>query len=129
MPDQKPEGEKSPIPLNEYGFPPSLIPLQKYPSYPYGYPFIYDSYGHLQQFPVIPPSYFPQGDHRLPAIEQPMFAVGPGVRKLDQEPSREEKSLPNENAVSSDAIKNNGNKNANIPDAEIPPIPFSVKKN
>jgi hypothetical protein len=59
-----------------------------------------------------------------------MFAVG--ARKLDQEPSREEKSLPSENslpAVASDAIKNNGNKNADIPDVEIPPIPFSIKKN
>ena len=83
---------------------------------------------------MIPPNYFPQirGEHQLPPIDQPIFAVGVGPRKLDREPSREEKSLPSENtlpAVSSDAIKNNGNKNIDIPDAEIPPFPFTVKKN
>lgn len=130
----KPEGGKSPIPLNEYGFPPSLIPLQKFPAYPYSYPFIYDSYGNfqtVQQYPVLPPSYYPQQEHQLPPIDQPMFHVG--ARKLDRESSRDEKSVPiNENSLhasSNDAIKNNGNKNADIPDAEIPPIPFNIKKN
>lgn len=60
-----------------------------------------------------------------------MFQVG--ARKLDQDQARDEKSLPvNENSlqsVSNDAFKNNGNKNADIPDAEIPPLPFNIKKN
>lgn len=60
-----------------------------------------------------------------------MFQVG--ARKLDQEQTREEKALPSNvnsiSAVSSDVIKNNGNKNAEIPDVAIPPIPFSIKKN
>lgn len=130
--NEKPEEGKSPIPLNEYGFPPSLIPLQKYPSYPFNYPFIYDSYGNfqaVQQYPVLPPSFYPQHEHQLPPIEQPMFTVG--ARKLDQEPSRDEKSLPvNENslpAIPNNAIKNNANRNADIPDVAIPPIPFSFK--
>lgn len=133
MPEEKPEGEKSPIPLNEYGFPPSLIPLQKYPTYPFSYPFIYDSYGNfqaVQQFPVLPPSYFPQQEHQLPPIEQPMFHVG---RKFDRDTVREDKSMPaNDNSlptVSNDAFKNNGNRNIDIPDAEIPPIPFTIKNN
>lgn len=134
MPADKPEGGKSPIPLNEYGFPASLIPLQKYPSYPYSYPFIYDSYGNfqtVQQYPVLPPSYYPQEGHKLPAIDQPMFQVG--HRRLEPETTRDEKALPaSENslsAFSNDAIKNNGNKNSEIPDAEIPPVPFTIKKN
>lgn len=133
VPEQKPEADKSPIPLNQYGFPPSLIPFQNYPTYPYNYPIIYDSYGNfqaVQQYPVLPPNYYPHQEHQLPPLEQPMFTVG--ARKLDREPSREEKSLNNENSlptVSSDAIKNNGNKNSDIPDAEIPPLPFNIKKN
>lgn len=124
VPQQKPEGDKSPIPLNEYGFPPSLIPLQKYP--------FYDSYGNfplLPQYPVLAPNYYPQQDFQLPPIDQPMFTVG--ARNF-QQPEREDKSLPNENllpAVTSDAIKNNGNRNSDIPDVEIPPIPFTIKKN
>lgn len=54
-------------------------------------------------------------------------------RKLDRDNFREEKPLPaNENSlstVSNDAIKNNGNRNVDIPDAEILPIPFTIKKN
>lgn len=133
VPEDQPENEKSPIPLNEYGFPPSLIPLQKYPTYPYSYPFIYDSYGNfqaVQQYPVLAPSYYPQQEHRLPPIEQPMFTVG--ARNLNQEPSRDEKSITlNENSlptVTNDAIKNKGNTNADIPDVAIPPIPFTIKK-
>lgn len=133
-PENQPENGKPPIPLNEYGFPPSLIPLQKYPTYPYSFPFIYDSYGNIQavqQYPVLPPNYYPQQEHPLPPLEQPMFQVG--ARTFDQEASRGEKSLPtNENSiatVSRDVIKNNGNKNAEIPDVEIPPVPFSIKKN
>ncbi|CRK91650.1 CLUMA_CG005300, isoform A [Clunio marinus] len=129
--EEKPT-EKSPIPLNQYGFPPSLIPLQKFPTYPYSYPFVYDSYGNfqtVQQFPVLPPNFYPQQEHQLPPFEQPMFQVG--ARKLDEE-ERDEKPA-NENSLPSatinHAIKNHGNKNSEIPDVEIPPIPFSTRKN
>jgi hypothetical protein len=130
---------KSPIPLNQYGFPPSLIPLQKVPSYPFSYPFIYDSYGNIQtiqQFPVLPPNFYPQdSEQRLPPIEQPLFQVG--ARRFndehDQHSNRDEKSLSeNENSlpqVPTEAIKNNSNKNSEIPDVAVPPIPFSIKKN
>lgn len=133
-PENQPKDENSPIPLNEFGFPPSLIPLQKFPNYPYNYPFIYDSYGNfqtVQQYPVLPPSFYPQQEHQLPPIDQPMFQVG--ARKVDEEPQRDEKALPvAENSllsISNDAIKNNGNRNKEIPDVEIPPIPFTFKKN
>lgn len=60
-----------------------------------------------------------------------MFQVG--ARRLNQEPQRDEKALPvAENSlttISNDSIKNNGNKNSEIPDVEIPPIPFTFKKN
>lgn len=54
--------EKSPIPLNEFGFPPSLInvsggknPINLAP-YPYSsYPLIYDQFGGYPQPPYLPP--------------------------------------------------------------------------
>jgi hypothetical protein len=121
--------------LNEYGFPPSLIPLQKFPSYPYSYPYLFDSYGNfpaINQFPVLAPNYYPQQEHKLPPLDQPMFQVG--ARKLDQEPTKAEQApQTNENllpTISNNAIKNrNANQPLDVPDVEIPPIPFTIKKN
>ncbi|CAD6992768.1 unnamed protein product [Ceratitis capitata] len=80
-PKQMPN-EKLPIPLNEFGLPPSLIPLQQYPNrspngpvalppYPYNqYPLIYDPItGYREQY--LPPyEYFPSHHQH--------FAVGAG---------------------------------------------------
>jgi hypothetical protein len=91
-------------------------------------PFIYDSYGNYQtvQYPVLPPlNYFnPHNEQQLPAYEQPMFEVRPGRRVFKQ--IDEEKSVQS-TAGPSDSIKNNANKNLNIPDVEIPPLPVHIK--
>ncbi|XP_055616796.1 uncharacterized protein LOC129762512 isoform X2 [Toxorhynchites rutilus septentrionalis] len=73
--DRPADAAKGPIQLNEFGFPPSLIPLQSYNSntqssqpfnfngYPYNFPVLYDSFGNYNsgQYPsVLPPfGYFP----------------------------------------------------------------------
>lgn len=60
-----PNTEKSPIPLNEFGLPPSLIPISPYNAInqnpidlaPYNYnsyPLIFDQYGGFQQGPYLP---------------------------------------------------------------------------
>lgn len=89
QPKQMPN-EKLPIPLNEYGLPPSLIPLQQYPNrnphnpvalppYAYNqYPVIYDPItGYREQY--LPPyQYFPsQHQH---------FAVGGGLAGAPKPP-------------------------------------------
>ncbi|CAO1443134.1 unnamed protein product [Diamesa serratosioi] len=144
----------SPIPLNEFGLPPSLVPLKKYQpnNYPYNVPFVYDTFGNyqgVQQYPVLPPfNYYgqqlPTEQHQLPPIEQPMFQVG---RRIDQQPQQapfnnEEPQEPleqqpqspphsqppqSQSSSLSESIKNNANKNIVIPDVAAPPIPFSIK--
>lgn len=123
--------EKPPLPLNEFGLPPSLIPLQKYPSYPYNLPFYIDSYGNYQtlQYPVLPPLnlFNPQQEHQLPPIEETMFEVRPEHgRKVKSQP--EERSVEQPKAAVDDSFKNNANKNSEIPDI-IPELPFHLKKN
>lgn len=112
--------EQSPINLNESGLPPSLIPLRKIPSFPYAYPFIFDSYGNLQainQYPVLPPSYYPHQEHQLPAIEQPLFHVSDrGFENIQREDIEPNNSLL--------TIENLQNRKV---DSEIPPIPFSTE--
>jgi hypothetical protein len=117
--------------LNEYGLPPSLIPLKNYPTYPYNIPFYYDSYGNYQaiQYPVLPPLeyYNPQQNSKLPPIEAPMFEVKPGARNLNAAPEEKsaQPSAP-QSPISSDSIKNYANKNSDIPDVEIPPLPVKL---
>lgn len=129
------------------------MPLRKYQpnNYPYNVPFVYDSFGNyqgVQQYPVLPPfSYYgqqPTEQHQLPPIEQPMFQVG---RRIEQEPEQVEQQPPQapidnqqpqesleqrpqppqQSSSLSESIKNNANKNTDIPDVEAPPIPFSIK--
>lgn len=131
------------------------MPLRKYQpnNYPYNVPFVYDSFGNyqgVQQYPVLPPfSYYgqqPTEQHQLPPIEQPMFQVG---RRIEQEPEQVEQQPPQapidnqqpqesleqrpqpppsqQSSSLRESIKNNANKNTDIPDVEAPPIPFSVK--
>lgn len=76
---------------------------------------------------MLPPSFYPQQEHQLPPLDQPMFQVG--ARKIDVETPRDEKAATNDDDSFNDAIKNNMNKNLDIPDVEIPPIPFTIKKN
>jgi hypothetical protein len=131
--------EKLPIDLNEFGLPPSLIPLQKYPSYPYNLPFYLDSYGNYQtlQYPVIPPIgyYNPHDGQQLPPIDEPMFEVKPGRnlkhkprKEQEQEQEQEEEQEQPAPAARDDSFKNNANKNVEIPDI-IPDLPYHLKKN
>ena len=125
------------------------MPLRKYQpaNYPYNVPFVYDTFGNyqsVQQYPVLPPfNYYgqqqPTEQHQLPPIEQPMFQVG---RRIDQPPQapinnepqepieqqpQSPPATPSQSSSLSEIIKNNANKNIDIPDVEAPPIPFSIK--
>jgi hypothetical protein len=126
---EKPQDSKS-IPLNEFGFPPSLVPLKNYPAYPYNVPFFYDSFGNYQaiQYPVLPPFniYNQQQDHNLPPLDAPMFEVKPGARKVPEEKSAA--SIPALSPLSTDSIKNNANKNVEIPDVVPPPLPVKYRR-
>jgi hypothetical protein len=83
-PGERPADQKPPIPLNQFGLPPSLVPLQTYTrTYPYNYPFVYDSFGNVQtysQYPVLPPlNYYPQHQtQNLPPYQDqmPLFTLG-----------------------------------------------------
>lgn len=124
----------SPLPLNEYGLPPSLVPYKSFPSYPYNIPFYYDSYGNYQaiQYPVLPPLNFynPQQNHKLPPIDDvPMFEVKSGARNYNSVPEEKstQTSSPPQSPISSDSIKNYANKNSDIPDVEVPPLPVKFQ--
>lgn len=90
-------------------------------------PFYYDSYGNYQaiQYPVLPPIDFfnvQQQDRKLPPLEAPMFEVKGGGRNLN-EPTEEKNVEQSISPISNDSIKNYANKNSEIPDVEIPPLP------
>lgn len=69
--EERPANQNSPLQLNEFGLPPSLIPLSTYngatgqhqqpynlPGYPYNFPVLYDSFGNYnpnQYQSVLPP--------------------------------------------------------------------------
>lgn len=74
---------------------------------------------------MLPPLdlYNPQQDRKLPPIDAPMFEVKPGARNLNPVEPEEKSIQPQQSPISSDSIKNNANKNAEIPDVEIPPLP------
>ncbi|KAL7018176.1 hypothetical protein ACKWTF_010659 [Chironomus riparius] len=129
---EKPNSEA--LPLNEFGLPPSLIPLQKFPSYPYNLPFYVDSYGNYQtlQYPVLPPINFYNQDqeheHQLPPIEDAMFEVRPDNSRSVKSPKEERTTTQPNEQPSNDSFKNNANKNSEIPDI-IPDLPYHIKKN
>lgn len=78
----RPQSQNSPIPLNEFGLPPSLVPIQRfgppqgqqpqinYNPYPYNFPVIFDSFGSYNSapYPVLPP--FPYYQQTGPALNQ-----------------------------------------------------------
>lgn len=79
---------------------------------------------------MLPPLeyYNPQQNEKLPPLEAPMFEVRPGARNLNAAP--EERSVQptvSQSPISSDSIKNNANKNTDIPDVEIPPLPVKIQ--
>lgn len=99
---QKPS-EPSPIPLNDYGLPPSLIPISTYNpqfQYPYNlqpyphtsYPLIYDSFSGYPQNPLLPPyGYYPPSQQAPPppqqqSIPQPQPPPPPSSLSVQQQP-------------------------------------------
>lgn len=141
--------ERPPIPLNEYGLPPSLIPLSAYnhnqnpynlQPYPYtNYPLIYDSFGGYQQHnsPLLPPFNFfqpiqPQqppkkasSSHSQHQQQQSDNDIPP-VPQTDNIPPSQ--LLPaTQTQISPIDIINYSNKNKDIPDVPPPPLPTSRK--
>lgn len=130
--EEKP-AEHPQIPLNEFGLPPSLIPIssignqqqQAVPLQPYPYstyPLIFDQYGGFQTGPYLPPfGYYPQPGFGYPTKEKKIQDVP------QLENNRMEKELSRSPVapltVDPEVIKNHPNKNKNIPDVPPPPIP------
>lgn len=77
---------------------------------------------------MLPPIdfYNPQQNSKLPPIDAPMFEVKQGRRNFNAVPEEKsiQQSIPQQQSpLSTDSIKNYANKNAEIPDVEIPPLP------
>lgn len=182
--EARPTDQKTPLQLNEFGLPPSLIPLSAYngnlqnpqpyslPGYPYNFPVLYDSFGNYnpnQYQSVLPPfGYFPQLAQPNPYFTQNVQPNGPLNNAVDPqqinrngreqdlpEPTKEDlqsatdsKEATPESESEADAaateatkteesttvqnipdsIKNNANKNQDIPDVPPPPIPSGAKE-
>ncbi|XP_055523696.1 uncharacterized protein LOC129717653 [Wyeomyia smithii] len=185
----RPVETKNPLQLNEFGYPPSLIPvatynsngqLQSSPVFPYNFPVLYDSFGNYnptQYQSVLPPfGYFPQLNQPNPYFNQNLApnapinnAVDPqqfnrdGREQVLQDANKEslqngpigtpvpppvpvpvvpvsapeEVANPEENKPEppppapeafDESIKNNANKNKDIPDVPPPPIPSGAKE-
>ncbi|XP_058443201.1 uncharacterized protein LOC131425379 [Malaya genurostris] len=187
------DAKNNPLQLNEYGYPPSLIPLSVYngngqnapaynnlQGYPYNFPVLYDSFGNYnpsQYQSVLPPfGYFPQLAQPNPYFAQNLGPNGPIDNSVDpaqfnrngreQELQAQAKEniqnptgapigppgippvapvlieKPDDAAVIddskpevpppveaiADSIKNNANKNKDIPDVPPPPIPSGAKE-
>ncbi|EDW16240.2 extensin [Drosophila mojavensis] len=128
--------EKLPLPLNDRGLPPVLIPLSsqfndqpndQLPPYPFQqFPVIYDQAGYARQREnYLPPyDYYPSQGYptRSPATDAPPV----------QQPEPEVKPLPLDSldaTPSFDDIKNGSeNKNIDVPDVPPPPIPSGPKR-
>lgn len=98
--EARPADPKQPLQLNEFGLPPSLIPLQNYnpngqnqqptysvPGYPYNFPVLYDSFGNYnptQYQSVLPPfGYFPQLAQPNPYFTHNIAPNGPASNAVD----------------------------------------------
>ncbi|XP_037951846.1 proline-rich receptor-like protein kinase PERK9 [Teleopsis dalmanni] len=148
-----PQDGKVPIPLNEYGLPPSLIPLSQYPHPnansvhlpPYGFnpvnPLGFNSpYGYRDNF--LPPyDYLPNHMQGFagPQPTQTPSTNAPTPTDINTEPSDAtetdstfETTQTNPQVATTpsfDSIKNASNKPKDIPDVPPPPIPAGKPKN
>ncbi|XP_060646367.1 uncharacterized protein LOC132784633 [Drosophila nasuta] len=140
--------EQLPLPLNDQGLPPVLIPLnspyngQSMPLPPYSYsqyPLIYDQQGFVRQREnYLPPyDYYPSQGYptRSPvaATSQPMPAAEPLQPQQPLQPAQPEvQPLPLDSLDSTPSfedIKNGSeNKNSDVPDVPPPPIPSGPKR-
>lgn len=182
--EARPTDQKGPLQLNEFGLPPSLIPLSGYTGqnphaynlqgYPYNFPVLYDSFGNYnpnQYQSVLPPfGYFPQLNQPNPYFGQNYAPSGPidnavhaqqtnrngreqelseavkeGLQDAtgsteatpespptetpeELKPEDEKQETPATVQTIPDNIKNNANKNKDIPDVPPPPIPSGAKE-
>ncbi|KAH8358442.1 hypothetical protein KR093_000284, partial [Drosophila rubida] len=128
--------DQLPLPLNEQGLPPVLIPLNsqyngqsmQLPPYSYSqYPLIYDQQGFVRQREnYLPPyDYYPSQGYPTRSPAQPM-------RAAEQPAQPEVQPLPLDNLDSTPSfedIKNGSeNKNSDVPDVPPPPIPSGPKR-
>lgn len=149
-----PEAGRPPIPLNEFGLPPSLVPLPSFPRpqnpinlqpYPFNsYPLIYDSYNNFPEQYLPPFGYYPPATafgnagpkkEGQPGLKPTVPAEKPQSPQPAQNPASGEAS--NSATLSPDAlkvqpnidgIKNlSANRNSEVPDVPPPPIPSGAK--
>ncbi|EDW98268.1 vegetative cell wall protein gp1 isoform X2 [Drosophila yakuba] len=136
--------EQLPLPLNQHGLPPMLIPLPSQfrgqpmhlPPYPYSqYPVVYDQAGFIRQNYLPPYDYYPTQGYpvrgaTLPRAdqEQPLNPV-----QNEVQPQPQPQPLPLENLEpaqpSFEDIRNGSeSKNSAVPDVPPPPIPSGPKR-
>jgi len=149
----KPE-QPPPIPLNEFGLPPSLIPINSYPPqlqhpqqqqqvpinlqpYQYNsYPLIYDSFGGYNPNPYLPPyGYYPQLLHNnlpIPSFRknqllppQPQF-VTKQKELIYQENKKQQPSVESSEHTPQPQLQDDikNNSNKNENIADVPPPPL-----
>lgn len=151
-PNEKPIG-KSPVTLNEFGLPPSLIPIQSlgknfqnsqsHQAYPYSFPIIYDSFGNFhpyQQYPVLPPlNYFRTQYQTIPAQEQeqqnPLPPQGVNYNIQPQFDNSFTQDNPNSRSDTQSIpspplpVKNGSSQEINMQDGQLPPVPEQSSQN
>lgn len=150
MPPQNNQQPPPPFPMNELGFPPSLIPLNQFPNQQnpvYLPPFAYPNYpiapegfhGQPQRYPesYLPPyDYLPPGfpfGFRPPSNKPPpkKYPGNPNKESAESFPEKIELSLEDEedDVTTQIPLKNIKNhKNSKVPDVPPPPIPGKHKK-
>ncbi|KAL5285387.1 hypothetical protein ACFFRR_007234 [Megaselia abdita] len=142
--------QQPPFPVNEFGLPPSLYPLNQFPNQqnpvylpPFAhpnYPMIPDGFQGPQRFPesYLPPyEYLPPGfpfGFRPPPSNKPppkKYPGNPNKESAESSPEKIELSLEDEedDVTTQIPLKNIKNhKNSKVPDVPPPPIPGKHKK-
>lgn len=139
--------------MNQFGLPPSLVPLQGYgknvqnsqshQAYPYSFPIIYDSFGNFhpyQQYPVLPPlNYFRTQYQTIPAQEQEQQnPLPPQGVNYNNQPQFDSVGLSNSNSRSdqndgsnqqTQEIANGSAQEINMQNSQIPSFPDQIPQN
>ncbi|KAH8232216.1 hypothetical protein KR032_002235, partial [Drosophila birchii] len=140
-PKEMPKEQMIPLPLNQQGLPPVLIPLPSHlrgqpmhlPPYPYSqYPVIYDQAGYIRQNYLPPYDYYPSQGYptAAPAATPPAEEEQPQIQPQIQSQIQ---PLPLDNLEpakpSFEDIRNgSASKNSAVPDVPPPPIPSGPKR-
>ncbi|EDW53387.1 GM12807 [Drosophila sechellia] len=132
--------EQMPLPLNQQGLPPVLIPLPSQfrgqpmhlPPYPYSqYPVIYDQAGFIRQNYLPPYDYYPSQGYPVRGATLPREEQEQPLNPVQSPPPPQ--PLPLENLEpaqpSFEDIRNGSeSKNSAVPDVPPPPIPSGPKR-